>query len=783
MSVSRRVLRILAGIQRRELLAWLLLAAVCGYAATLTRQIKLRFGFTDVFAPANPVRQAYERFEREFDLRPKIYAYFEGPGVFARPFLAEAATLSSRLERIQGVHSVFSALDLPEPVARQGQVRLMRLLRDDVVEDPAALARALASPPFTDRWHGFLYDPGLTVFALTITLAREDEDLTRSLALLDRIEAELGAVAARTGAVYFQGGLTWVNHELMRATFANQERLTLIGLLVVLVMMALLFGSLSFAVLAVVLLGISVHLAFGTMVLVGLPINGMSGNLPLLIIIIGLTDIVHLASSYAGELAKGRRPRAAALRAAHETFFANLMTALASLGCALVSAFTELQILHDFSLSMSLGICFAWAVTIVFGPPLLLRTSLSPGHGLYGPLHTRLEAALAGGLGRVIRSPRNLGAWALALAGMLYVASTCRIDSNWFLLFTEGMPVARTRDFLARKRFPASPIDCRIPNALPLEVALSDPATRRDLDRIEAAIRAETGVLGVFTLGTAAGYLDDLASRLELPATMAPEWQAARRAALRRDFLASGALDEYVSLRTRDLRILVTSGLESAKALLALGDRITARVRALPLETLDPRAFEVSGQMLYWGAIMKYVGETFLTSAVGAMLVVFLGFVLISGSVRTGFLALLPNLPAPLAMFCMAKFLGKDLNENFIFLCDMSLGIAVDDTLHFLYHERLHREEGEAAGTATFHALSEIGAPIVVATMILVAGFSVCFAGTLVPTVETAIYLDTGLIVAMLAELLLTPALLRRDPGGGTRDSTPDAPGASGPGG
>ncbi len=768
---------LLATAQRREAWLWLLLAVAVAAAGHLAQGLRLEFGFKDVLSAENPVRREFEVFADEFELRPRITAYFEGPGVFSAAFLEAMEATCTTLERTPGILDTASALDLFEPVNQGDRVRMTRILRPEVVSDPARLAEVLSRPPFTDRWHGLLYDRGLTVFALDVTFTEDDPDFARRTRLMEAIVAELDRLAAVTGTRYVVNGIAWLNHELLRVTFENQARLTLLGLAAVLLTIWALFANFRFALASLGMLAVAVHLAFGAMALCDLPVNGMSGNLPLLVIVIGLSDIVHLAAAYADERRR-HRIRAASLRAATETAFANALTAVASLGCTLVSAFTELQVLHDFSLAISLGIVSAWLVTIVFGPLLLIRTDLRPDHGLFGRLHVRIASALSGWLKHAIEHRATVPVGLGMILAMGAFAATLRIDSNWYLLFTPGLPVARTREFLLRTGFPASGIDCRIRSTMPLDQALADPAVRRDLARLEAELAKEPGVTGVFTLGTLAAMVDDGFARLDLPADLAPHWRAARHASLRRDLLASGALDQYFGLSSRHLRIQVAASYENASGLLDLAARLTARARALRLEALDPARFEVSGQMLYWGAIMDYVATTFTTSAAGALLVVLTVFVVVSGSLRLGLLAMLPNLPAPLSMFVVAHLLGWEMNENFIFILDLSFGIAVDDTLHFLFHERRHREHGEDAGAATMEALGEIGAPIVVATLILVAGFSVCLAGSLRPTVQSGVYLGTALLVAMVAELLLAPALLRRRPAetGQSVAPPPDSP-------
>ncbi|VAW86664.1 hypothetical protein MNBD_GAMMA17-812 [hydrothermal vent metagenome] len=93
----------------------------------------------------------------------------------------------------------------------------------------------------------------------------------------------------------------------------------------------------------------------------------------------------------------------------------------------------------------------------------------------------------------------------------------------------------------------------------------------------------------------------------------------------------------------------------------------------------------------------------------------------------------------------------------------MSLGIVVDDTVHFLSkYLRARREQGMDAEAAVRHAFSSVGVAIVMTSVILVAGFMVLAQSTFGLNSQMALLTGIAIVMAIIADLLLLPALLMR---------------------
>ena len=140
-----------------------------------------------------------------------------------------------------------------------------------------------------------------------------------------------------------------------------------------------------------------------------------------------------------------------------------------------------------------------------------------------------------------------------------------------------------------------------------------------------------------------------------------------------------------------------------------------------------------------------------------------ISFVLIIAlkSVRLGLISLIPNLiPATLAYGAWGIFVGKvDLSASIV-IC-MTLGIVVDDTVHFLSkYLRARREKGYDVNVGMRYAFNTVGVALLITTAVLVSGFLVLSMSHFSPTWVSGLLLAITLSYALLTDFLLLPTLL-----------------------
>lgn len=153
--------------------------------------------------------------------------------------------------------------------------------------------------------------------------------------------------------------------------------------------------------------------------------------------------------------------------------------------------------------------------------------------------------------------------------------------------------------------------------------------------------------------------------------------------------------------------------------------------------------------------------RSLLKGTLVALVLISLVLIIALQSVRLGLISLIPNLtPAALAYGTWGIFIGKiDLSASIV-IC-MSLGIVVDDTVHFLSkYLRARREKNYDVNEGMRYAFNTVGIALMITTAVLVSGFLVLSLSHFSPTWVSGLLLAITLSYALLTDFLLLPPLL-----------------------
>ena len=130
-------------------------------------------------------------------------------------------------------------------------------------------------------------------------------------------------------------------------------------------------------------------------------------------------------------------------------------------------------------------------------------------------------------------------------------------------------------------------------------------------------------------------------------------------------------------------------------------------------------------------------------------------------SFRYGFMSLIPNLTPALAGFGIWALLGGTINVGISIVFGMTLGIIVDDTIHFLTkYLRARREHGYSAEDAVRYAFDTVGRALVVTTIVLVSGFVILSQSSFGMNEGMAKVTTIIIISALIIDFLMLPAIL-----------------------
>ncbi len=221
-------------------------------------------------------------------------------------------------------------------------------------------------------------------------------------------------------------------------------------------------------------------------------------------------------------------------------------------------------------------------------------------------------------------------------------------------------------------------------------------------------------------------------------------------------------LNNQLNIDKSSTQILVTLENLDSRRLREISERGESWLR----DHAPKLATEGIGPAIMFAYISDRNIRSMLIGTLLAVLVISAILVVVLKSPKLGGISLVPNLlPAGLAFGAWGLFVGE-VNMAVSMVSGMTLGIVVDDTIHFLSkYKRARHEQGLDAPDAIRYAFHTVGQAIVVTSLILIAGFSVLansdFAMNSVMAMLTAI----AIAMALVADFLLLPALLIKPDG------------------
>jgi predicted RND superfamily exporter protein len=165
--------------------------------------------------------------------------------------------------------------------------------------------------------------------------------------------------------------------------------------------------------------------------------------------------------------------------------------------------------------------------------------------------------------------------------------------------------------------------------------------------------------------------------------------------------------------------------------------------------------------------MFSHIGErnikTMLTGTAVALLLISVILMFALKSFKIGLISLVPNLVPPLVGFGIWGLVSGQVGLGLSVVAGMTLGIVVDDTVHFLSkYTRAMREKKMSPEDSVRYAFHNVGQALVVTTLVLMAGFFVLATSDFL--INSNMGLLTGIVIglALIADFLLLPTLLMK---------------------
>lgn len=732
------------------LLAFGLLAAASGYFVT---QLKFSFDFEQFFPRGDDDLAFFQDFIESFEADDNfmLVAAVREEGVFDSSFLHRFHRFTLATRELPYVEDVQSLTSLGYPVKTPFAVTTIPVIhRDQPARYAADRERILADERFV---HNLINEDAtaLLVFMKTTSSMTLDESREHMAALDSLLAAFAFEEVHLLGRPYFQTEL--VDMQIREVTVS-----ALVSALLVSLVMFFLFRRGWGIVISLVSIGLGMLLFFGFLGASGRELNAISALYPVLMIIVGTSDVIHIMSKYIDELRRGETQHQAIRIAMREIGMATLLTSITTaIGFATLLT-SKVTPIRDFGINAAIGVLIAY-VTVIFFTTAALSFFHTDQIIKLGRGQAFWERLMEGSYRFTIQNRRFI-IWSSLAITLLCAFGISQITTNYSII--NNMPRGKqiTEDFRYFER--------ELSGFRPMEFAVltqgdyraTDYAVLREMAKVEDYLHQFPFLQSIASVTAIYKSLNQMhannrADAYVLPETEA-EYQRYRRLA---DQVPAFNLNVLVNDDRTKARITSRIRDIGADSIKAFGQRTDQWVAA----NVDTTVIQVkrTGTGLIIDKNAEYVRRSLLLGLGLAIVIVSLLMALLFRNWRMLLISIIPNLAPLLLAGALLGYLGIELEAGVSIVFAVIFGIAVDDTIHFLSKFKLARNKGLGVEDAIHVTFRETGKAIVLTSLILFFGFMVMLFSIHPPSVTIGLLISLTLASALIADLALIPLLLR----------------------
>ena len=771
-----------------------------------TQLPKLRFDFSpDAMLEFSDEEIAYQHsFEEKYGSNSNLFLLvFSAPeSIVNAKSLADLRDLTERVETVDGISGAYSLSKVPDS-SDAGARALLRGKLPDLIPDgelsPDQVEKIASRVETSDLLRGNLISANGQHALITISLPEDNASPEAFMPVFREIEAKIDqwrSDGERGAYAISYGGLPYIR--AMTVDTMKREQLHLwpvVGLLYVIAMIVI-FKSFWQAIMPLACIGCVILWSISIMVINDMPVTMINNTLPLLILVIGVTNGIYIIFRILDERRKGKDKTKAIVDGVYRMALASLLTTSTTsigFGSLLVA---KAKILNGFGFITALAVMFIYVAIIFFMPQVLSLINLEPrrkkdvvsdgdengDHAL--PLETPASQEIPQALpletqqsaSREAQQAQNaqktpskptlfdtfmegvahftvkyraliVAAAIILLIACVGVASQIRFNSKVNDVFQDTHPVSMTNAL----------IEEHLGGMLPVEIDLTidEPNGFRNVERLASICKLQREIVAID------GIISGI-SICDIVAETGIDWDTPpNQTQLNAVFFGIKRFNpkQYASFMTDDaqgmhisLRIPDNGYEKSQQTLEKVDDAIQS---SLPATGAKAR-FTGIGYNSTLG--LDHFMSDLYSSLLTAFIIIFAILLVAFRSFWSGVVAILPNV-LPLAMtLAFLPIYGYNFNTTSVLVFTISIGLAVDNSIHVIQRFRQEFRCERTVEDALVVALRSSGRAIIQSNLLLCSGLAVLLLSDFDPISRVGVLTMTTIGSALVISIILLPA-------------------------
>ncbi|MFK8075466.1 MAG: RND family transporter [Granulosicoccus sp.] len=740
------------------------------------------------FSKENPQLLAFEELQEAYTKSDNVLIMLEPKDgdVFSAETLAAVADLTDRAWQIPFSIRVDSLTNYQHMDAEEDD-----LIVADLVEDIDALSAdelerireiALAQPTIVKKL--LATNSQVTGINVTMEMPAELTDEERALPASERTSTDpmvalqeavthVRAMVADMEKEYpdikfTSSGLVLLNQAFSEASITDMSTIIPLAFGVIIVGVLVLIASPIAMIATVLVVLMSIMAAMGTAGWLGFKLTPPSASAPTLILTLAVADCVHYLVTFYQNLRRGMERKAAVIESLRINFSPIFLTSVTTAVGFLSLNASDAPPFRDLGNITAMGVMFAFIFAVTFLPAF---SAVMPARGKVRDVK---KATFMDGLANFVigfRRPLFWGMGAIMVA-LAVIAPRNELNDVFVHYFDESVPFRAEVDEITEKLSGLYIVDFSVDSKE--EGGVSNPDFLADVEKFENYLSSLPEVQHVSAITETMRRLNRSMHGDDQAYYKLPENRelSAQYLLLYEMSLPYGLdLNNQINFDKSTTRISATLDTVSTQEML----RIESESIAWMQENTPNISTVPSGPTIMFSHIGMRNIISMLSGTGIALVLISLILVFALRSVKFGAVSLIPNIAPALMAFGVWGMLVGEVGLAVSVVVAMTLGIVVDDTIHFLSkYLRARRERGMNAEDAIRYAFNTVGVALTVTTIVLVAGFMVIAQSNFQVNSQMGLLTAITIAIALIVDFLFLPALLLLVDGDKNQKTQPD---------
>jgi hypothetical protein len=716
----------------------LIVGAVTLLFALQMPRLSFKTSIYDLIIEDLPETAIHHKFKQIFGSDEIIRVVIKAENIFEPITFRKIESLSQNAAKISGVRRVISLPEIKKAVDISGKWPVEKFAQ--IVAPIDLFKKNIVSSDFKT-----------TVLTLILSNDADFESV---------ILAVNGLIAEQTQDLsLYQIGMPLVSQALVQLTERDFFRIPPVTILIIAVILLLLFRNFHGLFMPLICVICTLIWTFGLMTWARIPLSMLTQIVPVFLVAVGTAYCLHIMSAYIRCSQHSSSPVEVVARTYSGISFPTVLaviTTVIGLGSLLVN---RIPTIREFAIFSCFGMFSLLVIMLTLLPAMMCVTPLPrKNHSAKSRNFDWLDRVING----IIHLDLNRQMITLPVLGGLVLFSILgifriKVETNPLGYFKEDVPVYRNFHDIYRDLSGSFPINLVM--AGNEKDYFEDPGHIADIARIQEFLEKLPGVDKTVSFADYLKLVNYTTNGFDPKFYALPEegWELRMVMNNYKTILGEDMFTRFMTPELSNTNILLLTHLSSSRQFLETHEKIMDHVQKAFAGSLswDVTGFgmviSASSHLLTRGQI-KSLSIT-IVLVFGIMFVLFL-------SSKVGFIAAATNLFPIVIIFGVMGWFNIELSMVTGLIASIAIGLAVDDTIHYLVHYNKEFRKDLDRAQALGNTLHKVGRPIIFTTLTISAGFSVLVLSSFTPTAVFGIMIVITMFAALVGDMILLPSLM-----------------------